>query len=145
MTLFLLTVFGLLLGAGIKNRMEKSGFSPNWSTGTPRWWEVSGSYCVCPAMIPQLMDSSRTGFQVVKLTGLVMTLPTLLLHALETIMLWRKIRMGQLRLRYGSNDSNSTQSKYVYKCVRAHVSCTTSYINRTAFRDHENEATYEAK
>jgi len=39
-TLFLLTVFGLLVGAGIKGRMERSGFSPNWTTGTPRWWET---------------------------------------------------------------------------------------------------------
>lgn len=41
-TLFLLTVFGLLLGAGIKGRMEKAGFDTGipWSTGR-RWWEVS--------------------------------------------------------------------------------------------------------
>ncbi|KIM85222.1 hypothetical protein PILCRDRAFT_817220 [Piloderma croceum F 1598] len=39
-TLFLLTVFGLLLGAGIKNRMEKAGLDTSlaWSTGR-RWWE----------------------------------------------------------------------------------------------------------
>jgi len=39
-TLFLLTVFGLLLGAGIKSRMEKAGLysSIAWSTGR-RWWE----------------------------------------------------------------------------------------------------------
>ena len=41
-TIFLLTVFGLLLGAGIKARMVKAGFdtSLTWSTGR-RWWEVS--------------------------------------------------------------------------------------------------------
>ncbi|KAI9572953.1 hypothetical protein HD554DRAFT_2013954, partial [Boletus coccyginus] len=39
-TLFLLTVFGLLLSAGIKNRMLKAGMDPNipWSVGR-RWWE----------------------------------------------------------------------------------------------------------
>lgn len=41
-TLFLLTVFGLLLGAGIKNRMVKAGIDARlpWSTNR-RWWEVS--------------------------------------------------------------------------------------------------------
>ncbi|KIM66178.1 hypothetical protein SCLCIDRAFT_111091, partial [Scleroderma citrinum Foug A] len=40
-TLFLLTVLGLLLTAGIKNRMLKAGINPNlsWSPGR-RWWEV---------------------------------------------------------------------------------------------------------
>ncbi|CAL1695866.1 unnamed protein product [Somion occarium] len=40
-TLFLLTVFGLLLGAGIKNRMIKAGFDTSipWNTGR-RWWEA---------------------------------------------------------------------------------------------------------
>ncbi|KAI0651845.1 hypothetical protein C8Q79DRAFT_61491 [Trametes meyenii] len=40
-TLFLLTVFGLLLGAGIKGRMLKAGFDTNlpWSTSR-RWWEA---------------------------------------------------------------------------------------------------------
>ncbi|KAJ7597053.1 hypothetical protein C8J56DRAFT_919041, partial [Mycena floridula] len=38
-TIFLLTVFGLLLGAGIKNRMVKAGFDSNlrWNT---KWWEA---------------------------------------------------------------------------------------------------------
>lgn len=41
-TLFLLTVFGLLLGAGVKSRMLKAGFQAEmpWNTGR-RWWEVS--------------------------------------------------------------------------------------------------------
>lgn len=44
-TLFLLTVFGLLLGAGIKGKMEKAGLEPrfNWSTGRELWevrWHV---------------------------------------------------------------------------------------------------------
>lgn len=41
-TLFLLTVFGLLLGAGIKGKMEKAGLDLNkpLSNGR-RWWEVS--------------------------------------------------------------------------------------------------------
>jgi hypothetical protein len=40
-TLFLLTVFGLLLGAGVRNRMIKAGFDPevSWNAGR-RWWEV---------------------------------------------------------------------------------------------------------
>lgn len=44
-TLFLLTVFGLLLGAGIKHRMEKAGLDtslPTWSSSR-RWWEVCTS------------------------------------------------------------------------------------------------------
>jgi hypothetical protein len=43
-TLFLLTVFGLLLGAGVKNRMIKAGLSADipWNNGR-RWWEVSTS------------------------------------------------------------------------------------------------------
>lgn len=41
-TLFLLTVFGLLLGAGVKNRMIKAGLRADmpWNTGR-RWWDVS--------------------------------------------------------------------------------------------------------
>lgn len=40
-TLFLLTVFGLLLGAGIKGKMVKAGFDTNlsWNAGR-KWWEV---------------------------------------------------------------------------------------------------------
>lgn len=39
--MFLLTVFGLLLGAGIKGRMLKAGFDTSlpWSASR-RWWEV---------------------------------------------------------------------------------------------------------
>jgi len=40
-TLFLLTVFGLLLAAGIKDRMLKAGFTPTLSWNPRRrWWEV---------------------------------------------------------------------------------------------------------
>jgi hypothetical protein len=41
-TLFLLTVFGLLLGAGIKGRMVKAGLDTSlpWNTGR-KWWQVS--------------------------------------------------------------------------------------------------------
>jgi hypothetical protein len=41
-TLFLLTVFGLLLGAGIKGRMIKAGIDVNtpWNKGQ-KWWQVS--------------------------------------------------------------------------------------------------------
>ena len=47
-TLFLLIVFGLLLGAGIKNRMVKAGLdtSISWDAGR-RWWEVSSFVIVC--------------------------------------------------------------------------------------------------
>ncbi|KAI5898306.1 uncharacterized protein SCHCODRAFT_02611714 [Schizophyllum commune H4-8] len=40
-TLFLLTVFGLLLGAGIKGRMQKAGIDVTmpWNSGR-RWWEA---------------------------------------------------------------------------------------------------------
>ncbi|PPQ80843.1 hypothetical protein CVT25_001968 [Psilocybe cyanescens] len=44
-TLFLLTVFGLLLGAGIKTRMLKAGITAevpwNRRNTNTRWWEVS--------------------------------------------------------------------------------------------------------
>jgi len=41
-TLFLLTVFGLLLGAGIKGRMVKAGLDTSlpWNTGGRKWWQV---------------------------------------------------------------------------------------------------------
>ena len=44
-TLFLLTVFGLLLGAGIKGRMQKAGIDVTmpWNSGR-RWWEVSARH-----------------------------------------------------------------------------------------------------
>lgn len=40
-TVFLLLVFGLLLGAGIKNRMEKAGLDvgSTWNNGRT-WWET---------------------------------------------------------------------------------------------------------
>ena len=41
-TLFLLIVFGLLIGAAIKGRMTKV---VDWNAGTRRWWEVRDSYC----------------------------------------------------------------------------------------------------
>lgn len=42
-SLFLLTVFGLLLGAGIKGRMVKAGLDTSlpWHTGR-KWWQVGG-------------------------------------------------------------------------------------------------------
>ena len=45
-TLFLLTVFGLLLGAGIKGRMVKAGIDLNtpWHNGR-KWWRVCGVGC----------------------------------------------------------------------------------------------------
>lgn len=54
-TLFLLIVFGLLVGAGIKSRMEKAGMrfdtSAAWDAARVgrRWWEVSQEYpCLTP-------------------------------------------------------------------------------------------------
>ncbi|KAA1468247.1 hypothetical protein DENSPDRAFT_770473 [Dentipellis sp. KUC8613] len=43
-TVFLLTVLGLLLGAGIKGRMVKAGLDPNvpWNAGQ-KWWQVCPS------------------------------------------------------------------------------------------------------
>lgn len=43
-SLFLLTVFGLLLGAGIKGRMAKAGTEIRlpWHTNR-KWWQVSGA------------------------------------------------------------------------------------------------------
>lgn len=40
-TLFVLLVLGLLLGAGVKKRMERAGFDSGaaWQTGR-RWWEM---------------------------------------------------------------------------------------------------------
>ncbi|KZV77718.1 hypothetical protein PENSPDRAFT_568049, partial [Peniophora sp. CONT] len=44
-TLFLLTVFGLLLGAGIKGRMVKAGIDVNAPLNEGRkWWQVRGSW-----------------------------------------------------------------------------------------------------
>jgi len=46
-TLFLLTVFGLLLGAGIKGRMVKAGLDGSlpWHAGR-NWWQV-GLFALC--------------------------------------------------------------------------------------------------
>ena len=55
-TLFLLTVFGLLLGAGIKGRMLKAGFDTSlpWNTSR-RWWEV------CCDMLLDFVSRCRPG------------------------------------------------------------------------------------
>ncbi|PVG03350.1 hypothetical protein CPB86DRAFT_779689 [Serendipita vermifera] len=39
-TVFLIMVFGLLVGAAIKGRMEQTNLSINLNTGTQRWWEA---------------------------------------------------------------------------------------------------------
>lgn len=39
-TLFLIIVFGLLVGAAIKGRMDKANLAVNWNVGTKRWWET---------------------------------------------------------------------------------------------------------
>jgi len=40
-TVFLILVFGLLVGAAVKGRMEQANIAVNWNTGNKRWWEVS--------------------------------------------------------------------------------------------------------
>lgn len=52
-TLFLLTVFGLLLGAGIKGKMMKAGFDSKTFGWDPnrKWWEVSARPIVYPAFL----------------------------------------------------------------------------------------------
>lgn len=54
-TLFLLTVFGLLLGAGIKGKMMKAGIDTSipWNTGR-QWWEVR-TFTAC---LPQRADDT---------------------------------------------------------------------------------------
>jgi hypothetical protein len=39
-TIFLILVFGLLVGAAVKGRMDKANIPLNWNSGTRRWWEV---------------------------------------------------------------------------------------------------------
>jgi hypothetical protein len=39
-TIFLVLVFGLLVGAAVKGRMDKANIPLNWNSGTRRWWEV---------------------------------------------------------------------------------------------------------
>ena len=50
MSLFLLTVFGLLLGAGIKGKMEKAGLEPrfNWAVGRELWEVGRPVWLACP-------------------------------------------------------------------------------------------------
>jgi hypothetical protein len=38
-TIFLILVFGLLVGAAVKGRMDKANIPLNWNGGA-RWWEV---------------------------------------------------------------------------------------------------------
>ena len=54
-TLFLLTVFGLLLSAGIRSRMLKAGLDTNLlrSSGR-RWWEVRSFLLVVPSRLTAL-------------------------------------------------------------------------------------------
>jgi hypothetical protein len=55
-SLFLLTVFGLLLGAGIKGRMVKAGLDANlpWHTGR-RWWQVGAT----PLAVDDVLSQSK--------------------------------------------------------------------------------------
>jgi hypothetical protein len=46
-TLFLLIVFGLLIGAAIKGRMAKV---VDWNAGTRRWWEVRNIISHCETL-----------------------------------------------------------------------------------------------
>jgi hypothetical protein len=58
-SLFLLTVFGLLLGAGIKGRMVKAGLNTSllWHTGR-KWWQVSArSLSIEPVMTSRSIEN----------------------------------------------------------------------------------------
>ena len=72
MTLFLLIVFGLLLGAGIKNRLEKAGLATEiaWDNGR-RWWQVSdGDENRTDRTDMELgMDSAKAGVRGVGIWG----------------------------------------------------------------------------
>ncbi|KAG8803693.1 hypothetical protein FRC19_009908 [Serendipita sp. 401] len=39
-TIFLIIVFGLLVGAAVKGRMDRANLTVNWDVGTRRWWEA---------------------------------------------------------------------------------------------------------
>ena len=72
-TLFLLTVFGLLLGAGIKGKMEKAGLEPrfNWTAGRELWevrWRVRSSF-----LCLRLMFVDETGTYTTQTFGRVWT------------------------------------------------------------------------
>ncbi|TEB35027.1 hypothetical protein FA13DRAFT_1772234 [Coprinellus micaceus] len=71
-TLFLLTVFGLLLAAGVKNRMLKAGLTPPslpWNTRR-RWWEEWESWLPLRQQRQQIgverfgLTPSREGFNL---------------------------------------------------------------------------------
>ena len=66
-TLFLLTVFGLLLGAGIKGRMVKAGLDTSlpWHTGR-KWWQVGAPSFLStePTVTCLSIASLRHGYQV---------------------------------------------------------------------------------
>lgn len=66
-TIFLLTVFGLLLGAGIKSRMVKAGFADTqipWDAGR-RWWDVSRpEFRSCAVLLTFIPKSWNPGTQI---------------------------------------------------------------------------------
>ncbi|KAI0695593.1 hypothetical protein BC835DRAFT_1519809 [Cytidiella melzeri] len=64
-TMFLLIVFGLLLGAGIKNRMLKAGFDTSvpWNAGR-RWWENTSNDIGLPqSLFGRREDRSREHYR----------------------------------------------------------------------------------
>ena len=62
MSLFLLTVFGLLLGAGIKGKMEKAGLEPrfNWAVGRELWEVRWALWLACPPVETDGYAGTRT-------------------------------------------------------------------------------------
>ncbi|KAH8102654.1 hypothetical protein BXZ70DRAFT_797450 [Cristinia sonorae] len=76
-TLFLLTVFGLLLGAGIKSRMVKAGLdtSISWDSGR-RWWETLAPQRLGQSESINMDDRRRSHERSSHLRGDYMTLPS---------------------------------------------------------------------
>lgn len=71
-TVFLILVFGLLVGAAVKGRMDQANTPINWNVGTRRWWEASHY----SDMIEVHSDpKSRHGFRHDKATTLTLKIP----------------------------------------------------------------------
>ena len=103
MTLFLLIVFGLLLGAGIKNRLEKAGLvtEMGWDNGR-RWWQVSdGDERHTDRADTELgMASAKTGVRVVEIWGV--GIAAIMYCALCTCHIWSQ-PMGSLCSKQGNH------------------------------------------
>jgi hypothetical protein len=81
-TVFLLVVFGLLLTAGVKGRMQKAGLDTAFSwSNSRRWWEVRNFPPVCKILMPDLMKrlGCPVGFPKISpsVDGVVMRVTTI--------------------------------------------------------------------